>query len=541
MSLILHTSQPYTALPHAIAPALVQSALPAPRRTGIRRNRWFLLALALGILLAFWPTTPASAQTGVITVTTTLEDIQSDGLCSLAEAVENANAAAALHTDCAAGGPDNTRILLAPGAVYSYTVPHTNLLGNTALPPITSDITVVGSGATLTRAITPTAQSMRFFAVTVSGTLTLEQVTLTRGNPLVASTVVIFVDGGAIYNAGTLHLHNSVLHDNQAANGGAIFSEAGASTYLVGSTLHSNQAILNGGAIAAHGPLHVHHSMLNANLAQDGNGGAIYAHTPISPTVISMPVNIHASTLYSNTAASGGGVYHVGGNLSIANSTLTRNQAVGTGAPATAIGGALANGDAALTTPVTSTVSIINSSLVSNTAAYAGGALSNRHGLAATAQITVQNSILAFNTATQPSTHTCSTDQTLTIASAGNNLESGNSCGFNQTSDLLNTNPRLEALADNGGPTPTHALRPSSPAIGKGNPAVCVAPPINQHDQRGVLRLSVVCDIGAYEFDVGKKLAPILMVGPKDEEPAEEQPAPDPDPEPDPELESDPE
>ena len=56
--------------------------------------------------------------------------------------------------------------------------------------------------------------------------------------------------------------------------------------------------------------------------------------------------------------------------------------------------------------------------------------------------------------------------------------------------------PLLGPLANNGGPTLTHALQPGSPAINRGDPA---APP---RDQRGYGRLGVP-DVGAFEFNGG--------------------------------------
>ncbi len=64
-------------------------------------------------------------------------------------------------------------------------------------------------------------------------------------------------------------------------------------------------------------------------------------------------------------------------------------------------------------------------------------------------------------------------------------------------------NPLLGPLANNGGPTQTHALLAGSPAIDAGNPATpgsggnaCEAT-----DQRGYARpAGLACDIGAYEF-----------------------------------------
>lgn len=61
--------------------------------------------------------------------------------------------------------------------------------------------------------------------------------------------------------------------------------------------------------------------------------------------------------------------------------------------------------------------------------------------------------------------------------------------------DLNNTNPLLGPLANNGGPTPTHALLAGSPAI---DAAGGCPPPAT--DQRGVARpQGSACDIGSFE------------------------------------------
>jgi hypothetical protein len=49
-------------------------------------------------------------------------------------------------------------------------------------------------------------------------------------------------------------------------------------------------------------------------------------------------------------------------------------------------------------------------------------------------------------------------------------------------------------LADNGGPTLTHALLNGSPAIDAANTDVCPAT-----DQRGVAR-DAACDVGSFEY-----------------------------------------
>lgn len=68
----------------------------------------------------------------------------------------------------------------------------------------------------------------------------------------------------------------------------------------------------------------------------------------------------------------------------------------------------------------------------------------------------------------------------------------------------------LGPLADNGGPTQTHALLPGSPAIDYGDNSYCDDNPgANNLDQRGVIRPvdgdgvpGAVCDTGAFELAV---------------------------------------
>jgi hypothetical protein len=65
---------------------------------------------------------------------------------------------------------------------------------------------------------------------------------------------------------------------------------------------------------------------------------------------------------------------------------------------------------------------------------------------------------------------------------------------------IIGVNPMLAPLANNGGPTQTHALLPSSPAINGGNNALI--PPGVTEDQRGVgfpRILFTIVDIGAFE------------------------------------------
>lgn len=92
------------------------------------------------------------------------------------------------------------------------------------------------------------------------------------------------------------------------------------------------------------------------------------------------------------------------------------------------------------------------------------------------------------------------------VFATGGNLESGDSCfGLIVETDanLGDTDPRLDKkLRDNGGATPTHALRPDSPAIDFAHEPDCP-----EFDQRGLPRFDHpdaagpgACDAGSFEL-----------------------------------------
>ena len=96
-----------------------------------------------------------------------------------------------------------------------------------------------------------------------------------------------------------------------------------------------------------------------------------------------------------------------------------------------------------------------------------------------------------------------------TVVSSGHNLDSENSCHFNQPTDLINTDPLLGPLQDNDGPTFTCALPDDSPAINAGDNNG--AP---DTDQRGVSRpQGPSVDIGAFEL-VHTEVIPTIETDP---------------------------
>jgi Ca2+-binding RTX toxin-like protein len=124
----------------------------------------------------------------------------------------------------------------------------------------------------------------------------------------------------------------------------------------------------------------------------------------------------------------------------------------------------------------------------------AGGVLAT-----ATADVTLGSSVFEGNEATDRAP-TCSR----ALTSNGHNVADGFGCGLDGVGDLAGVDPMLGPLRQNGGPTPTHALRTGSRAIGNGGSAC------SPLDQRGAPRRD--CDSGAYElvFCLGR---PVTMVG----------------------------
>ncbi|MGH9381892.1 MAG: choice-of-anchor Q domain-containing protein [Thermoanaerobaculia bacterium] len=194
--------------------------------------------------------------------------------------------------------------------------------------------------------------------------------------------------------------------------------------------------------------------------------------------------------LSGNEAGSGGGIRSDGGLTTLTNSTLSGNEAVSDGGGIWNTGG---------------TVTLVNSTLWGNTAGAQGDGVLTSADLSA--ETILRNTIVAGS---QDASGDCALDFGGEVSFSGVSLVQDGSCGCDGESSCLSGDPRLdEELADNGGPTRTHALLANSPAIDKieaGGEPGCL-----QLDQRGVVRgvdgdgdgssgeLAFGCDIGAFE------------------------------------------
>lgn len=268
--------------------------------------------------------------------------------------------------------------------------------------------------------------------------------------------------GGGLENLGTMTMTNSIIRNNDAPNGAGV-SNSGTLT-IVGSGIYSNIADTRGGGIHNSFNLTVQTSNIYDNQAGSSGGGGISSE--------SGDVVVEQTAVYNNSATGpGGGIIHdvsVGSNSFVmTNSTLSGNSTTSTG-------GGFRNAGIAATE--LNNVTINNNSSVVG----AGQSISVFGGTFA-----LKNSII----------NSSGTDCSGTIGSNGYNIASDSSCGLSGTSDMVNNNPQLGPLQDNGGETLTHALLVSSPAIDSGSNCPAV-------DQRGIARpVGAGCDRGAYEFN----------------------------------------
>jgi hypothetical protein len=342
-----------------------------------------------------------------------------------------------------------------------------------------------------------------------------------RGNSVFSNSA--FLLGGGIWvQRGAPTLEDNRIQGNltlglgQDAFGGGVQLENSQATLarniIAGNTLSGTSGCgagldMTGGAVA------MTNDWVQSNSAGSGDGGGVCVR-------FSAVLSMQAGTVISNTAVGGGGIRsRSNGRLEMGSSAVISNTALGDGGGiltaastfisrstiasnrASGVGGGLLI-SAALTT--------LSDTTVSSNAAGGDGA-----GIWNAAQLRAANDTIANNSGHGLYHHAGGSTEAVNTLLAGNasgncsgvvfslghNLEDGGACGMGQATDLPNTDPLLAGLSDNGGPTPTQAIAPDSPAIDAGDNGSCTAT-----DQRGQPRVDgngdgiVTCDIGALEY-----------------------------------------
>ena len=391
------------------------------------------------------------------------------------------------NSDAGAGSLRAAIASAAPGDTINFdpiafATPQTITL-STAQLAITQPVTITGPAAALT--IDGGAKYRIFYVAVAANPVTISGLTLTNGK--------VNGDGGAILTAGNLTLQNVALTNNQGSGyGGAIYPTG--TLLLNHCTISGNTAIDGGGIANGVGTLTVQNSTFSGNMATN-YGGGLYTRSPAT---------IQNTTFSGNTAATdGGAIFNITGALTLTNSTISGNSSAHSG------GGIYSRYHPGYT----GTNNIQNCTIANNSAGvgYTGGGIAV--GAGATVELT--STLVAKNT------HSPLTPVPDDIAGPIVNTSSNNLVGVstglagiaqNSKGNIIGTaatpiDPQIGPLQNNGGPTATHALSPTSPAIDAGsNPNLLVT------DQRGggyLRTLGFATDIGAFEAPA---TAPSLIV-----------------------------
>jgi predicted outer membrane repeat protein len=304
------------------------------------------------------------------------------------------------------------------------------------------------------------SDNITFGSLAHGGGIAGDNVTLTHSTVSGNSTYGGGAEGGGIYASGNVMLTDSTVSENATYGGGAGGGIMGDTVTLTNSTVSGNFTWIA------------------------GFGGGINAEDE----VIAINSIVSGNSTYAIGARAGGISSPI---VTLTNSTVSGNSARGHG-------GGISAG----------TVALINCTVTGNSTSDdrdGGGIFAHN--------VTLRNTIVAKNTASRSGADIFLTitssipPPTITATHSLVGSNDGNGLSPTQTPDangnLIGTrtnpiDPRLGQLADNGGPTKTHALLPGSPAIDAG--ALVDA---TQHDQRGTPYLRVygpAPDMGAFEL-----------------------------------------
>ena len=287
-------------------------------RYGRGRGSWCAAFVLLGLA---GPAGGRAWGQGLIPVTTTAPGVAPDGLCSLTEAMENANAGGAPHPDCAAGGPATT-IELAAAAVYPLVLPHNPADDGTGLPVVQGALTIEGRGSTVERSQEAGTPPFRVFLVAPGGSLTLRDLHARGG---AANPDGTGLGGGGILNLGrTTLVGGSVTGNRSGTDGGGISNVLGA-LVIEGSAITGNAAVNAGGGVRnAGGAAELRDATVGANESTGtgdlARGGGLANHA--APTDATMTITGGTVTGNVTSGVGGGGIDNAAASGRTATATL---------------------------------------------------------------------------------------------------------------------------------------------------------------------------------------------------------------------------
>ncbi|MEM9387896.1 MAG: choice-of-anchor Q domain-containing protein [Pseudomonadota bacterium] len=286
------------------------------------------------------------------------------------------------------------------------------------------------------------------------------------------------IGGGVFASGDRLILGDVAITDNEAERGGGIAMDGG-ELFLSDSRVIGNRAV-NLGAIARGGGFYLENAvgriddvLIENNIARGdlGEGAGLWVDDFLALDRCAVLGN------RIDGAGNGGGLWvESGADVFLLNSTLADNQA------ALGDGGAIA-----VESGATAELAFLS---VANNSAAAGGGLDSDN----TPPVRILNSIIALNTGGD-----CRYALEANQNSFGHNIDGDGSCRLDQQTDQPGTDPLLLPLGDNGGPTPTLALDPLSPAIDAGTCVLLDGNAVGVDQRRSPRPVGADCDVGAFE------------------------------------------
>jgi hypothetical protein len=262
---------------------------------------------------------------------------------------------------------------------------------------------------------------------------------------------------GGILNNGDLTLDRTVVTGNTMTTdagdfwqgGGGIYNGEGATLHLIDSSVADNTAQWSGGGIYSFfgTTTVIERSTISGNVSNDVGGGI---RSLGNATILNSTISGNESTGWY-----GGAMFVTDGVVDVLSSTIADNVSPG-GAPAAVFVGTF--GDTSATLNIGSSIVADNTTEGCFLAPFGAGPVA--------------------------------------INSLGDNVFTDGTC-FPGAGDQVVADAGIGDLADNGGPTLTHALVAGSPALDVADAGTCPAT-----DQRGIARpQGAGCDVGSFELE----------------------------------------